>query len=196
MVDAGGDSVTLRGREYELTLSGVTPVPAPGTRLRAGDPLADAASDRWAEIARAACRCATRAAADDRRTVEGAGWRSAATRARCSACPSCPKRDRAADLLARRDESFAQVQEHYYAEPPQIERGWRHHLMSTAGRSLPRHGQQRHGAGPRPSAGRRNRGPAAAAAEHELALQLRGGGRVQRAAGRDAARSAGHRAFW
>ena len=39
------------------------------------------------------------------------------------------------DLLARRDASFARVQEHYYARPPQIERGWRHFLMSTAGRS-------------------------------------------------------------
>ena len=38
------------------------------------------------------------------------------------------------DLLSRRDASFAQVQEHYYAKPPQIERGWRHFLMSTAGR--------------------------------------------------------------
>ncbi len=27
------------------------------------------------------------------------------------------------------------MQEHYYARPPQIERGWRHYLMSTAGRS-------------------------------------------------------------
>ena len=40
----------------------------------------------------------------------------------------------ARNLLARRDESFARVQEHYYADPPQIERGRRHHLMSTAGR--------------------------------------------------------------
>lgn len=38
------------------------------------------------------------------------------------------------DLLSRRDDSFAKVQEHYYADPPQIERGWRHHLMSTSGR--------------------------------------------------------------
>jgi 4-aminobutyrate aminotransferase-like enzyme len=27
------------------------------------------------------------------------------------------------------------VQEHYYAEPPQIERGWRHHLVDTTGRA-------------------------------------------------------------
>jgi 4-aminobutyrate aminotransferase-like enzyme len=34
-------------------------------------------------------------------------------------------------LLERRDASFARVQEHYYAHPPQIERGWRHHLVDT-----------------------------------------------------------------
>ncbi|MEU0631171.1 aminotransferase [Streptomyces sp. NPDC005989] len=39
------------------------------------------------------------------------------------------------DLLDRRDAVFATVQEHYYAGPPRIERGWRHHLLSTDGRS-------------------------------------------------------------
>lgn len=38
-------------------------------------------------------------------------------------------------LLARRDESFATVQEHYFTEPPQIERGWRQHLFDVDGRS-------------------------------------------------------------
>lgn len=38
------------------------------------------------------------------------------------------------DLLARRDASYAEVQEHYYAAPPQIERGWREHLVDTDGR--------------------------------------------------------------
>ncbi|WP_062461095.1 aminotransferase [Demequina soli] len=37
-------------------------------------------------------------------------------------------------LLAARDASFAAVQEHYYAAPPRIERGWRHHLIDTDGR--------------------------------------------------------------
>ena len=54
------------------------------------------------------------------------------------------------------------MQEHYYANPPRIERGWRHHLMSTDGRGLPRHGQQRHRARPRASPGR------AAAAARQL----------------------------
>ena len=39
------------------------------------------------------------------------------------------------DLLARRDATFATVQEHYYDTPPRIERGWRHHMVSTEGRS-------------------------------------------------------------
>jgi 4-aminobutyrate aminotransferase-like enzyme/Ser/Thr protein kinase RdoA (MazF antagonist) len=30
--------------------------------------------------------------------------------------------------------AFAAVQEHYYAAPPQIERGWRHHLIDVSGR--------------------------------------------------------------
>jgi len=37
--------------------------------------------------------------------------------------------------MARRDAAFAAVQEHYYPEPPQIERGWRHHLVNTTGRA-------------------------------------------------------------
>ncbi|MFG3547663.1 aminotransferase [Streptomyces sp. NPDC047725] len=40
-----------------------------------------------------------------------------------------------AGLLDRRDAVFATVQEHYYSDPPRIERGWRHHLLSTEGRS-------------------------------------------------------------
>ena len=45
----------------------------------------------------------------------------------------CPRR-REGDLLGRRAASFAAVQEHYYADPPRIERGWRQHLAATDGR--------------------------------------------------------------
>ncbi|WP_022902224.1 aminotransferase [Curtobacterium sp. B8] len=38
------------------------------------------------------------------------------------------------DLLARRDRVLAEVQEHYYAEPPRIERGWRDLLVDVDGR--------------------------------------------------------------
>jgi 4-aminobutyrate aminotransferase-like enzyme len=40
----------------------------------------------------------------------------------------------AARLLARRDESFADVQEHYYADPPVMVRGWKEHLVDATGR--------------------------------------------------------------
>ena len=39
------------------------------------------------------------------------------------------------ELLERRDKSFARLQEHYYADPMQIERGWRSHLIDTNARS-------------------------------------------------------------
>lgn len=38
-----------------------------------------------------------------------------------------------ANLLQRRRLHLAEVQEHYYADPPQIERGWREHLIDTDG---------------------------------------------------------------
>jgi 4-aminobutyrate aminotransferase-like enzyme/Ser/Thr protein kinase RdoA (MazF antagonist) len=34
-------------------------------------------------------------------------------------------------LLHLREATFARVQEHYYEHPPQIERGWRHHLIDV-----------------------------------------------------------------
>ncbi len=38
------------------------------------------------------------------------------------------------DLLHRREAVVAEVQEHYYAHPPQIERGWREYLVDVNGR--------------------------------------------------------------
>jgi 4-aminobutyrate aminotransferase-like enzyme/Ser/Thr protein kinase RdoA (MazF antagonist) len=38
------------------------------------------------------------------------------------------------DLIAEREQSLAPVQEHYYAQPPRIERGWRHHLADVDAR--------------------------------------------------------------
>jgi 4-aminobutyrate aminotransferase-like enzyme/Ser/Thr protein kinase RdoA (MazF antagonist) len=38
-------------------------------------------------------------------------------------------------LLARRIDSLATVQEHYYAAPMRIERGWKQHLIDTTGRA-------------------------------------------------------------
>jgi len=41
----------------------------------------------------------------------------------------------AIELLARRGRVLADVQVHYFDDPPRIERGWRHHLVDARGRS-------------------------------------------------------------
>ncbi|GAB6857016.1 aminotransferase [Microbacterium xylanilyticum] len=49
--------------------------------------------------------------------------------------PSLAQDDEAPAELARRERIFASAQERYYERPPQIERGWRHHLVDTTGRA-------------------------------------------------------------
>jgi 4-aminobutyrate aminotransferase-like enzyme/Ser/Thr protein kinase RdoA (MazF antagonist) len=46
--------------------------------------------------------------------------------------PAAPKTDD--DTLARREQVLADVQEHYYVDPPRIERGWREFLVDTDAR--------------------------------------------------------------
>jgi 4-aminobutyrate aminotransferase-like enzyme len=58
--------------------------------------------------------------ADPSALVPGAGAASGATDA--------------AGLLARRESAFADVQEHYYDQPPVMVRGWREHLIASDGR--------------------------------------------------------------
>lgn len=45
-----------------------------------------------------------------------------------------PLREAADGSLARRRAVLAEVQEHYYTDPPRIERGWREHLIDTDAR--------------------------------------------------------------
>lgn len=42
----------------------------------------------------------------------------------------------AESVLEQRERALAEVQEHYYREPPRIERGWRHFLITEEGRPL------------------------------------------------------------
>lgn len=133
VVERSDERVTIRGHDYELTLAGVTPAPA-RSHLRAGDPLAEASPGRWADLG---VRPVGAPVAPPLTTAElSPGWLALSRDPRpLLGLPGLPDARPAADLLARRDGSFARVQEHYYARPPQIERGWRHFLMSTAGRS-------------------------------------------------------------
>jgi 4-aminobutyrate aminotransferase-like enzyme len=134
VVGRSEDSLTIRGSDYELTLAGVTPASASSTRLRAGDPLADAAAGHRVEVG--VRPIGAPQAPLLTRAELAPGWLAMTRDPRAVlGLPTISDRRPERELLSRRDDSFAQVQEHYYARPPQIERGWRHFLMSTAGRS-------------------------------------------------------------
>jgi 4-aminobutyrate aminotransferase-like enzyme/Ser/Thr protein kinase RdoA (MazF antagonist) len=122
---------TLRGAEFELTLAGADLL-ASGT-VQAGEPLADAPAGAWVEIG---VRPVGAPVAPRFSTSELApGWLALTRDPRpLLGLPAVEETD-AGDLLSRRDASFAPVQEFYYRRPPQIERGRRHYLMSTAGRT-------------------------------------------------------------
>ena len=119
---------TLRGADYELTVTGE----ATAERVEAGAVLTRLAAGAWATVR---VRPVGVPVAPEFTTSELApGWLALSRDPRpLLGLPELPDAG-ARDLLARRDQSFARVQEHYYADPPQIERGRRHYLMSTAGR--------------------------------------------------------------
>lgn len=127
----GGGAITLRGEDLELTLTGVSE-PATG-EVRAGQQLARI--DANARMDLGVRPVGAPVAPLFTRADLAPGW-LALTRDPSPliglAPPSAPE---ALDLLTRRDASFAPVQEFYYRTPPQIERGRRHFLMSTEGRS-------------------------------------------------------------
>jgi 4-aminobutyrate aminotransferase-like enzyme/Ser/Thr protein kinase RdoA (MazF antagonist) len=123
--------VTLRGAEYELTLTGAHPV-ASG-RVSAGAPLASAPAGQWVEVA--VRPVGAPAAPLFTRFEMAPGWLALTRDPRPLLGLSAVEAHDDGNLLSRRDASFAPVQEFYYRKPPQIERGRRHHLMSTAGRT-------------------------------------------------------------
>lgn len=130
VADASGEAITFRGGGYELTLAGVRAV-ASGS-LRAGETLAQASAQRWVQVA---VRPAGAPPAPPFTTAELApGWLALTRDPRPLLGLGATEARTSGDLLTRRDASFAQVQEHYYRTPPQIERGWRNYLLSTRGR--------------------------------------------------------------
>ncbi|MBA3041102.1 MAG: aminotransferase [Alphaproteobacteria bacterium] len=62
------------------------------------------------------------------------GWLCPSPAALIGADLDAPAPESAA-LLAKRKKSFARPQKNYYADPPQIERGWKEHMFDVTGRS-------------------------------------------------------------
>ncbi|GAA2883391.1 aminotransferase [Streptosporangium fragile] len=133
---AAGGAVVLRSGGVDLLLDGLRPAVSAGDRAGAGTPLGEVpdGGDRVLRVQLSALDGAT--PPPFAQPELAAGWEAL--------CPDpTALLDAAAvaeetppgDLLRRRDASFATVQEHYYADPPRIERGWRHHLVDTEGRA-------------------------------------------------------------
>ncbi|MFB6715213.1 aminotransferase [Streptomyces sp. NPDC056358] len=130
----GRVEITYGTQVLTLTFpSTVEPVVSTGSTVQTGDDLAEVPSGTSIHVA---LRHADSPAIPHLvRPEYAAGW--LALTADPTPLIGLPAADRAEDLdlLDRRDAVFATVQEHYYANPPRIERGWRHHLLSTDGRS-------------------------------------------------------------
>jgi 4-aminobutyrate aminotransferase-like enzyme/Ser/Thr protein kinase RdoA (MazF antagonist) len=125
--------VVLRASDVELVLHGVT-ARAAGA-VRAGTVVATTAPGTRARITLG------QRAVDVPEGVApqyAAGWLATlADPAPLLGLPPTSAGDRSADsVLQRRERTLAEVQEHYYREPPRIERGWRHFLVTEDGRPL------------------------------------------------------------
>ncbi|SFS09356.1 hydroxylysine kinase /5-phosphonooxy-L-lysine phospho-lyase apoenzyme [Microbacterium sp. cf046] len=123
--------IELRTAELTLRLDGCRTTLADGTTVEAGEVIGQAAGSMWVQVMRAgveAPRFVTASLAAAWRTVAADPGALVPELDAAGATPD------AAELLKRRDGSFADVQEHYYADPPIMVRGWREHLVDADGR--------------------------------------------------------------
>ena len=130
VVDA--DTVRLEGADYDLWLTGVHGGGLDGQRIQAGSGLGTTGARVTVQASRLRgirppFFVAPSGAAQWQRVCPDPSALIGLETARPLADPAA--------LLERRDASFARVQEHYYAAPPQIERGWKHHLIDMHGQS-------------------------------------------------------------
>ncbi|WP_404433767.1 aminotransferase [Microbacterium lacus] len=123
-------SVTLRSGEFDLRIDGVVEPVAQETEATVGEVFAHLLGPAWIALGRTGLeipRFVPRSLAS--------AWHAVAAdpSSLFGVEPSAAGAD-AARLLARRDAVFAEVQEHYFAEPPVIVRGWREYLIDADGR--------------------------------------------------------------
>ena len=123
---------------WDVLLHGARPLRAVGTQVRAGTPIAEVTSSRYPALPDHVHIQVLPTHVDGPTHVPASTaqlWRhlSPDPAALLGRTPQ-PPGPGPADLLARRNAVLASVQKHYWEHPPQIERGWRHHLVDTTGR--------------------------------------------------------------
>ncbi|MFE7844334.1 aminotransferase [Microbacterium sp. NPDC057407] len=130
-IEPTADGLLLRGEGVDLILDGVRAALPAGTRLAAGDLLGESTDRLWIQVRRSGVDAPRFAP----RGLAGAWGRIVADpSALVPGHPEPARRPDAAELLARRDAVFADVQEHYFDDPPVMVRGWREHLVDADGR--------------------------------------------------------------
>ncbi len=137
VVDAvGDDTVTVTGTAGTVQVRGAVRIDdtvQPGHTVAAGAALGSVEGHAWIQWR-------TRpdvVVPDFVRAEYAAGWLSLVMDpSRLLGLPApAPAADDSEALWRRRADSFATVQEHYYLNPPRIERGWREHMVATDARS-------------------------------------------------------------
>ncbi len=128
-------AVVLTGRDHAVVLRAAQAVAPDGTTastVSAGDALAT--TDRATVWLTAADAVVDRLPPRFVRPAELPAWRTRVLDpSPLLGTPPLPDGP-TDDLLARRTGAYDPLQSHYYADPPQIERGWREHLVDTTGR--------------------------------------------------------------
>ncbi|MBH3429217.1 aminotransferase [Pseudomonas alkylphenolica] len=123
----------LQGEQCTLWLRGLADTPESGAQLAQGQHLGRSAGLLSIQLCRVPGLCPPAFVVPSR----AAAWQAVCPSPQAIlgfACEAEPLVD-AAQLLARRDASFARSQKHYYQQPPHIERGWRNYLIDMQGRS-------------------------------------------------------------
>jgi 4-aminobutyrate aminotransferase-like enzyme/Ser/Thr protein kinase RdoA (MazF antagonist) len=123
---------------WDLLVSGAEPLRPPGSAVAAGAPIASVTTSRapalpdhvHVQVVRSGITAPTHAPASHAEL-----WRHLCPdpSALLGLQPGAAESD-AHDLMRRREAALASVQKHYWADPPRIERGWRHHLADVSGR--------------------------------------------------------------
>ena len=144
IVASSHGSMTIAfGEGWTCEITGAQLGPEPGTEIQAGQGVSEipASDDVRTVVVSIRRRDAPGPVAD----AQGAAlvapdrvpaWRRlTADPAPLLGLPALARHDTAPAELARRERIFARAQERYYENPPQIERGWRHHLVDTTGRA-------------------------------------------------------------
>ncbi len=136
VTSASKDGLVLTTKGYSLHLTGLKPSLKVGARVRRGEIIGAVARGSANRIQVQLCTVPGLLPPQFVPASQAHAWREV--------CPDpsalfgievAAPQVREQEWLERREQIVANVNHHYFTEPPQIERGWRNHLIDVEGRS-------------------------------------------------------------